>query len=114
MLPKASITLTWMKGEVNAADAVSKLHLNAAELISSDLYRHGPPGLATIDGKNQVPFFQLTKEGEKFIPLPLELINRASEQEKKLLQLDPEKTLSNKIENILCEPTRSPKNVGYI
>ena len=57
MLPKATITLTWMKGEVNAADAVSKLHFNAVELINSELYRHGPPGLAIIDGKEQVPFY---------------------------------------------------------
>ena len=89
-----------MKGEVNAADAVSKLHFNAVELINSDLYRHGPTGLAIIDGKEQVPFYQMTKEGEKFIPLPPELINRARDQEEKLLALDPEMTLSNKIENL--------------
>ena len=112
MLPKATITLTWMKGEVNVADAVSKLHFNAVELINSDLYRHGPPGLATIDGKDQLPLYQLTNEGEKCIPLTPELINRARDQEKRLLELDPEWTLSNKIENTLCVTCEEPEECG--
>ena len=76
------------------------------------LYRHGHPDLATIDGKDQVPFYQLTNDGEKFIPLPAELLNRAREQEKKLQELDPERSLSNKIENTLCVLCEEPEECG--
>ena len=102
MLSKAKIVLTWMKGTVNAADAVSKLHFNEVDLINSDLYRHRPPDWKAIDGIKQVPFYQMTKDKEEFIPLPHELITKAKEQERKIQELDPERTLSNKIENSLC------------
>ena len=87
-------------------------HLGSQDPLLFAPLRHGPPGLATIDGKNQVPFYQITKDGEKLIALPAELINRAREQEKKLQELDPERSLSNKIENTLCVLCEEPEDCG--
>ena len=62
----ADIKLTWIPGNVNSADSVTKLHQEVVTMINSDLYRHGPPAAWEIDGKNQVQFLNINQEGVTF------------------------------------------------
>ena len=96
LLPKAVIHLTWLAGEKSTADAASKLQSNPVKILNSDVYRHGPKELMTIDGVDHVSYYKMDADGETFTPLPEHLIQTAKGKEEKLRNMDPTKTFHSK------------------
>ena len=95
ILPKATIHLTWMPGSKNTADYGSKLHTNIVDISNADDYRHGVEGMLSLNQKEHVWFYKISKDEETYKQLPDHLIEGARETQDKLIQIDPTRTMSN-------------------
>ena len=53
LFPKAIIYVGYIKGEANPSDVMSKLHLNAIDILNSKMYREGPEKYGTLQKLKQ-------------------------------------------------------------
>ena len=97
MMQNAKVILTWIPGELNTADYASKLHANPTKLLNEQKYRKGPKEVLNINDHTNIKYYEVSKDGEKYFPLPVKLIEGARTKEKKLINLDPTRTLSNNV-----------------
>ena len=95
ILPNAVIHLTWMPGVKNTADYGSKLHTNIVDILNADDYRHGVEGMLTLNRTDHISYYTVSKDKEAYTPLPDHLIEGAKETERKLIDMDPTRTMSN-------------------
>ena len=53
MFPQALITVGYISGNTNPADALTKIFRDPIEVINSPIYRYGPEAFGTKDGLEQ-------------------------------------------------------------
>ena len=84
-----------MPGTKTTADYGSKLHTNIVDILNADDYRQGVEGMLNLNKKDHISFYKISKDEEKYTPLPDHLIEGAKDTERKLIEMDPTRTMSN-------------------